>query len=79
MFLLETIIKLENGKKIRLFDLKTKKIKDLVDEFVPNKENDGKDATMVGYGFIITYDMLDNLSKKPNKKQKSGWASKFGF
>jgi hypothetical protein len=75
----DAIIKLENGKKIRLFDLKTKKIKDLADEFVPNKENYGKDATMVGYGFTITYDMLDNLSKKPTKKQKSGWASKFGF
>jgi len=23
--------------------------------------------------------MLDNLSLKPTKKQKSGWASKFGF
>ncbi len=75
----DAIIKLENGKKIRLFDLKTKKIKDLADEFVPNKENYGKDATMVGYGFTITYDMIDNLSEKPNKKQKSGWASKFGF
>ncbi len=75
----DAIIKLENGKKIRLFDLKTKKIKDLADEFVPNKENYGKDATMVGYGFTITYDMLDNLSLKPTKKQKSGWASKFGF
>jgi curved DNA-binding protein CbpA len=75
----DAIIKLENGKKIRLFDLKTKKIKDLADEFVPNKENYGKDTTMVGYGFTITYDMLDNLSKKPTKKQKNGWASKFGF
>ena len=75
----DAIIKLENGKKIRLFDLKTKKIKDLADEFVPNRENYGKDATMVGYGFTITYDMLDNLSKKPTKKQKSGWASKLGF
>jgi hypothetical protein len=74
----DAIIKLENGKKIRLFDLKTKKIKDLADEFIPNKENYGKDATMVGYGFTITYDMLDNLSKKQTK-QKSGWASKFGF
>ena len=74
----DAIIKLENGKKIRLFDLKTKKIKDLADEFVPNKENYGKDATMVGYGFTITYDMLDNLSLKPTK-QKNGWASKFGF
>ncbi len=46
---------------------------------MPNKENYAKDATMVGYGFTITYEMLDNLSKKPTKKQKSGWASKFGF
>ncbi|EIJ66842.1 DnaJ domain protein [Candidatus Nitrosopumilus salaria BD31] len=75
----DTIIKLENGKKIRMFDLKTKKIKDLADEFVPNKENYTKDATMVGHGFTITYDMLDNLSKKPSKKQNTGWASKFGF
>ncbi len=72
-------IELENGKKIRLFDLKTKKIKDLADEYVPNKQNYPNDATLVGHGFTITYDMLNNLSKKPTKKQKSGWASKFGF
>ena len=67
------------AKKIRLFDLKTKKIKDLADEYVTNKENYVKDATMVGNGFVITYEMLDNLSKKPVKKQKSGWASRFSF
>ena len=55
------------------------KIKDLADEFVPNKENYNKDATLVGHGFSITYAMLDNLSLKPTKKQKQGWASKFGF
>jgi len=75
----DVIIKLENGKKMRLFDLKTKKIKDLADEFVSNKENYHKDATMVGHGFTITYAMLDNLSLKPAKKQKQNWASKFGF
>ena len=75
----DAIIKLENGKKIRLFDLKTKKIKDLADEYVTNKENYVKDATMVGNGFVITYEMLDNLSKKPVKKQKSSWASRFSF
>ena len=75
----DATIKLENGKKIRMFDLKTKKIKDLPDEFVPNKENYTKNATMVGHGFTITYDMLDNLSKKPSKKQKSSWTSKFSF
>ncbi|MBT5201783.1 MAG: DnaJ domain-containing protein [Thaumarchaeota archaeon] len=71
-------IHLENGKKIRLFDLKTKKIKDLADQFVPNKENYTKDATLVGHGFTITYEMLDNLSLNP-PKEKNGWKSKFGF
>lgn len=75
----DAIIQLENGKKIRLFDLKTKKIRDLADKFVPDKEKYKKDETMVGNGFTITYDMLDNLSMKPTKKQKTGWASKFGF
>ena len=75
----DAIIKLENGKNIRLFDLKTKKIKDLADEFVINKELYQKDSTLVGNGFTITYDMLDNLSKKPNKKQKTTWRSKFRF
>ena len=75
----DAIIKLENGKKIRLFDVKTKKIKDLADGLIPNKENYPKDATMVGNGFTITYEMLDNLSKKPTKKKSGGWASRFGF
>ena len=74
----DATIKLENGKTIRFFNLKTKKIRDLADEFVPNKDNYSKDATMVGHGFTITYEMLDNLSKKPIK-QKSSWKSKFGF
>jgi hypothetical protein len=67
-------IKLENGKQIRLFDIKTKKIKDLSDELVPDKDQYDKDDTMVGKGFTITYEMLDNLDKKSSK---SKW--KFGF
>ena len=67
-------IRLENGKEIRLFDIKTKKIKDLADEFVPNKSNYHKDDTMVGKGFTITYQMLENLNKKSGK---SRW--KIGF
>jgi len=67
-------IRLENGKEIRLFDIKTKKIKDLADEFVPNKSNYDKDDTMVGKGFTITYQMLENLHKKSGK---SRW--KIGF
>lgn len=75
----DALIKLENGKEIRLFDIKTKKIKDLPDEFVPNKNEYDKDATMVGNGFTITYEMLDNLSKKPTKNQKKKWGSKFNI
>ncbi len=72
-------IKLENGKEIRLFDIKTKKIKDLADEFVPNKNEYDKDDTLVGNGFTITYDMLDNLSKKSTKNQNSRWGTKLRF
>ena len=75
----DAIIELENGKKIRLFDLKTKKIKDLDNDLVSNKENYSKDATLVGNGFTITYDMLNNLSKKQTNKQQSKWSSKFRF
>ncbi len=60
-------IRLENGKEIRLFEIKTKKIKDLPDEFVPNKNDYNKDDTMMGNGFIITYKMLENLNKKSSK------------
>ena len=74
----DAIIKLENGKEIRLFDIKTKKIRDLADELVPNKNEYDKGATMVGNGFTITYKMLDNLSKL-TKNQNVRWASKFGF
>ncbi len=67
-------IRLENGKEIRLFDIKIKKIKDLADEFVPNKNDYNKDDTMMGNGFTITYQMLENLNKKPSR---SKW--RFGF
>jgi len=70
----DTKIRLENGKEIRLFDLKTKKIKDLADELVPNKDNYNKDDTMIGKGFSITYQMLENMDKKP---EKSRW--RLGF
>ena len=75
----DAYIKLENGKKIRMHDIKVKKIRDLADEFVPNKNDFDKDATMVGGGFTITYEMLDNLDKKPTKSQRKGWKSRFRF
>ncbi len=74
----DAIIQLEDGTRIRLFDLKTRKIRSLADEFVPDREIYGKDATLVGAGFTITYDMLANLSRKPSRP-KSRWASRLGF
>ncbi|MDX1595365.1 MAG: DnaJ domain-containing protein [Nitrosopumilaceae archaeon] len=75
----DAIIRLENGKRIRLHDLKVKKIHDLADEFVPDKSQFTKEDTMVGNGFTITFDMLNNLDKKPTKKQNTGWKSRFGL
>lgn len=64
----DTILKLENGKKFRLHEFKTKRIKDLPDT-VPDKNNHSKDETMVGNGFKITYDLLDNYDKKTTRKK----------
>lgn len=75
----DAIIKLENGKRIRLHDIKIKKIKDLPDEYVNNKADFHKDDTMVGKGFTITYEMLDNLNKKSNKNNNKNWKSKLHF
>lgn len=66
----DAIIKLEDGKQIRLFTIKTKRIRDLPDELVPDKDRYAKDATMVGNGFTITYEMLDSLLQKPTRKRK---------
>ena len=74
----DSTIKLENGKSIKLRDVKVKKIRDLPKELVIDAKSYGKDDTMVGRGFTITYAMLDNLDKKPVKRQ-GRWASKFGF
>ncbi len=54
-------VELEDSKVIRLFNLKTRRIRSLPDDLVPNKEQYAKDATMVGKGFTITYEMLQRL------------------
>lgn len=75
----DVLVKLENGKKFRLHELKTKRIKDLPDSFVPNKNDFPKDTTMVGKGFKITYELLDNFDKKQSRKKENGWGFKIGF
>jgi len=66
----DAIVQLENGKKFRLQELKTKKIKDIPDEFVANKEAFSKGDTLVGKGFSITYEMLENFDKKSYIKKR---------
>lgn len=68
----DALIKLGNGKQVRLFDIKTKKIHDLADGLVPDKSVYAKDATMVGNGFAITYGMLDSLSGAQKRKWRFG-------
>ena len=73
----DALIKLDNGKSIRLHDIKTKKIRDLPRDLVSDSDNFGKDDTMVGKGFTITYNMLDGLDK--HTRRSGGWTSRFGF
>ena len=75
----DAIVKLENGKTFRLHDLKTKKITDIPNEYLVNSDNYEKEDTMVGKGFTITYEMLDNFEKKSEKKPNSSWSSKLRF
>ncbi len=74
----DATIKLQNGKSLRLRELKVKKIRDIPPEFIKDKDTFEKDDTMVGKGFTITYEMIDNFDKKPTKTKKNGWASKLG-
>ena len=87
----DALIRLEDSKIIRLFNLKTRRVKTIPEELLPDGAQYDKDTTMVGGGFAITYEMLEWLpvGKKPKdsedstrKKAKSkgrGWASRFGF
>jgi len=75
----DATVKLENGKTFLFHDLKIKKINSIPDEFLQNKDSFGKEDTMVGKGFTITYEMLNNFDKKAEKKPNSGWGSKFRF
>ncbi len=74
----DAIIKLDNGKIFRLNELKTKRIRDLPDSLVNDKNNFSKDDTMVGKGFKITYELLDNFDKKQAKKKRNGISFKIG-
>lgn len=50
----DAVIRLAGGRSVRLYDVKTKKISDVDGTAAPGR-------TMVGGGFVITYEMLDCL------------------
>ena len=50
----DAVIRLANGKSVRLYDIKTKKASDVDRGAAPGR-------TMVGGGFVVTYEMLDCL------------------
>lgn len=74
----DSVISLEDGRTFRLHDLKTRKIRDIPSEFLPAVAYD-KDDTMVGKGFPITYEMLDNFGKRPDRGSRRDWKSRFGL
>lgn len=57
----DATISLEGGKSLHLRTIKTKRIRDLDEGLVEDRDQYAKGATMVGDGFTITYDMLDSL------------------
>ena len=59
----DSTISLENGKTLHLRTIKTRRIRDLDGGLVEDPAQYAKDATMVGDGFAVTYDMLDSLMK----------------
>lgn len=75
----DAVVRLENGKQVRLFDLKTKRIRSLPDGLVEGRDGYPKDATLVGKGFAITYEMIDSLSRGRRDGPRRGWAARLGL
>ena len=61
----DAMVILENGKSFSLHELKVKKIRDL------NIDDASGNQTLVGNGFVITYDMLDSFYDNPISLRKS--------
>ena len=44
--------------------------------YIPKDHKFDKNDTLVGKGFKITYDLLDNFNRKTEKKGKNRWSFK---
>ena len=72
----DMVLSLEGGKRMFLRDIKSKRIRDLGDGVVDGIDKYGREATMVGGGFTITYDMLDRIIGKAGSRK--GFFGVFG-
>lgn len=76
----DAVVSLDNGKALCMHDLKTRRISDLPGQLVPPDvaRPASAAATMVGDGFPVTYDMIDNFEMRPDGRQRS-WRSRLGL
>lgn len=75
----DAIVSLDNGKALCVHDLKTRRIADLPDSLVPpGAERPAPGATMVGNGFPVTYEMIDNFELRADGRPRS-WRSRLGL
>lgn len=74
----DAIVSLDNGKALCVHDLKTRRISDLPGRLVPPGAAHPAAATMVGNGFPVTYDMIDNFEMRADGRPRS-WRSRLGF
>lgn len=76
----DAVVSLDNGKALCVHDLKTRRISDLPGRLVPPgaPRPASPAATMVGDGFPVTYEMIDNFEMRPDGRQRS-WRSRLGF
>ena len=77
----DAIVSLDNGKALCVHDLKTRKISDLPAQLLPagaSPSSYPRGGTMVGNGFPVTYEMIDNFEMRPKGRARP-WRLRLGL
>ena len=77
----DAVVSLDNGKELRVHDLKTRKISDLPAQLLPagaSPSSYPEGSTMVGGGFPVTYEMIDNFEMRPEGRART-WRLRLGL